>query len=386
MTPAALEQLFETARRDRLFQSTPSETCRERTDLPWLDLSNRKITSIPESIGDLTYLTRLNLRENELNSLPESISKLVNLIELDLTCNQFTTLPESLSSLTKLIELIIIGNPLHTLPDSLANLANLTTLDLRSNRLEVLPSNIAKFSKLTKLDLGHNQLTNLPDNLGDVTNLIELNLNSNQLNSLPEKLGNLFNLAKLDLRFNHLTSLPSSLRNLTRLVEINLAGNPLADLSVLQNLPKLKRVKFFSSPTPTRFWLDLPRRYWTKLSEWKPEWLLDEDNVEIRRALIEQVGYEKICEALNAVTIDSWREYTLLKIDGVEKIQDEQEEPNGLPSATAIETEPMVLLKMTCPSTAHIHILRVPPEMESAEDAILWVNHGIHPDKFAVQT
>ena len=46
----------------------------------------------------------------------------------------------------------------------------------------------------------------------------------------------------------------------------------------------------------------------------------------------------------------------------------------------------MVLLKMICPSTAHIHILRVPPEMVSAEAAITWVNHGIHPDRFSIQT
>jgi hypothetical protein len=46
----------------------------------------------------------------------------------------------------------------------------------------------------------------------------------------------------------------------------------------------------------------------------------------------------------------------------------------------------MMLLKMTCPSTAHIHILRVPPNMTSAEAAITWINHGIHPDDIAVQT
>ena len=50
------------------------------------------------------------------------------------------------------------------------------------------------------------------------------------------------------------------------------------------------------------------------------------------------------------------------------------------------ERQPMVLLKMTFPSTGHIHILRVPPEMTSAEAAITWVNHGIHPDEFTVQT
>ena len=81
---------------------------------------------------------------------------------------------------------------------------------------------------------------------------------------------------------------------------------------------------------------------------------------------------------MSADKLDTWREYTLLKIDGVEAVYDREDEP--------IEREPMVLLKMTCPSTAHIHILRVPPEMTSAETAITWVNHDIHPDKFAVQT
>ena len=125
--------------------------------------------------------------------------------------------------------------------------------------------------------------------------------------------------------------------------------------------------------------VELPRRYWSKFIDWKPEWLLDEDNVEIRRRIIEQLGYEKICERLNAINIDTWREYTLLKIDRVEIIYDRDTEQE-------IDREPMLLLKMTCPSTGHIHILRVPPEMTSAEVAITWVNHGIHPDEFAVQT
>ena len=69
----------------------------------------------------------------------------------------------------------------------------------------------------------------------------------------------------------------------------------------------------------------------------------------------------------------------MLKIDDCEQFIDYI----PYPSPT---TAPMVLLKMTCPSTAHIHILRVPPEMMSAEAAITWVNHGIYPDKFSVQT
>nr|WP_310488461.1 hypothetical protein [Chamaesiphon sp. VAR_69_metabat_338] len=136
--------------------------------------------------------------------------------------------------------------------------------------------------------------------------------------------------------------------------------NLITNLSILQSLSKLKEVSFLN--------LDLPNRYWLKSNDWNPKWLLDEENAEIRRVLIQQVGYDRICQELGAIDLDTWREYTLLKIDA------------------DIDEETMVLLKMTCPSTGHIHILRVPPEMTSAEAAITWVNHGIHPDEFSVQT
>ncbi len=194
------------------------------------------------------------------------------------------------------------------------------------------------------LDLSGNQLSCLPDSIGNLTNLTELYLNYN---------------------FNQLSSLPDSIVNLSNLTYLGLNDNYLTDLSVLANVPKLKNVSLFG--------VNLHRRYWTEFSDWKAEWLLDEDNAEVRRTLIEQIGYDKIRDELDANTIDTWREYTLLKIDGVTTYDKEYEEP-------------MVLLKMTCPSTAHIHILRVPPEMVSAEAAITWVNQGIHPDEFTVQT
>jgi hypothetical protein len=108
-----------------------------------------------------------------------------------------------------------------------------------------------------------------------------------------------------------------------------------------------------------------------KLSDWRPEWLLDETNAEIRRVLIEQLGYEKICSELRASTVDTWREYTLLMINKFEPVGNVNRKP--------IQREPIVLLKMTCPSTGHVHILRVPPEMTNAEAAVTWANQ--HPSQ-----
>jgi leucine-rich repeat protein SHOC2 len=223
--------------------------------------------------------------------------------------------------------------------------------------------------KVSTLYFSSRNLTSFPESLVKLTHLSELHLENNQLTTLPDSITKLANLSELHLENNQLTTLPDSITKLANLNQLYLNGNPLKDLSILQIVPRLQKVVFLE--------VALPYRYWIKLSDWKPEWLLDEENEEIRSILIRQVGYEKICKKLGAVTINMWREYTLLSINDIEKIFDEDGEH---------DTEPMVLLKMTCPSTQHIHILRVPPEMTSAEAAITWVNHGIHPDEFAVQT
>jgi len=108
--------------------------------------------------------------------------------------------------------------------------------------------------------------------------------------------------------------------------------------------------------------------------EWQSKWLLKEHNAEVRRALIQGIGYDRICQELEATELDTWREYTLLKIDFEDDL-DAWERP-----------VPVFLLKMTCPSTGHIHALRVPPNMTSAREAIRWVNWDIDSEEFSVQT
>jgi leucine-rich repeat protein SHOC2 len=268
-------------------------------------------------------------------------------------------------------KLFLSNDEITMLPDTIGNLSNLTYLNLSGNQLTILPDAIGNLSSLSGLELSENKLTELPSTIGNLNCLSCLNLCNNQLTKLPKDVCNLLHLSRLDLSNNKLSELPDNMSELIKLTELNIINNPLTDLSALQNMFRLKEVWFMNA--------GLSSRYWTKLSEWKSEWLLDEDNTEVRRALIQQLGYEKICKELNAVNLDNWREYSLLKIDGIEAVYGEYHEKT-------IDREPMVLLKMTCPSTQHIHILRVPPEITSAEAAITWVNHGIHPDEIAVQT
>ena len=103
-------------------------------------------------------------------------------------------------------------------------------------------------------------------------------------------------------------------------------------------------------------------------SQWQSNWLLSEENAELRRVLIQGIGYAKLCQELQATQLDTWQEYQLLRING------------------NLDGEPMHLLKMTCPSTGYIHAMRVPPNVRSARNAIKWVNWGVEPEEFSSQS
>jgi hypothetical protein len=116
--------------------------------------------------------------------------------------------------------------------------------------------------------------------------------------------------------------------------------------------------------------------------QWKAEWVLQERNAELRRILIQEIGYSRLCQELQAEELDSWREYTLLRLPIYDYFATSRQ--SKVPSTEATDT--MYLLKMTCPSTSFVHILRVPPSMQQAREAATWVNWGIDPESFTHET
>jgi hypothetical protein len=84
-----------------------------------------------------------------------------------------------------------------------------------------------------------------------------------------------------------------------------------------------------------------------------------------------------MCEELQAIQLDSWREYVLLRIEI---------DPKTYRNGHEVIEEPIHILKMICPSTELIHALRVPPNLNSARKAVRWVNWDIDPNEFGIQT
>jgi hypothetical protein len=124
-----------------------------------IDLSNKGLSALPESIGNLQNLQELDLSGNVLYSLPESIVKLQNLEWLHLGYNNLSSLLESIGNLQNLQELWLYNNNLSSLPESIGNLQNLERLDLFKNKLSSLPKSIGNLQNLQILGLENNTIS-----------------------------------------------------------------------------------------------------------------------------------------------------------------------------------------------------------------------------------
>ncbi len=95
--------------------------------------------------------------------------------------------------------------------------------------------------------------------------------------------------------------------------------------------------------------------------------ILRTDNVEIRRVLIERIGYETFLQQVGGV------------------IRDRDTDAGGERQLICIafeDDEPLLLLKVICPSTGHLHVLRVPPYMDTCHQSAAWIAGFDNPDDY----
>ena len=92
---------------------------------PGLDISNNRLTTLPDWLGDLSELSHLDVRGNPLVSIPS------NLVSLSIDQQQWERFKTKIINIKTLQYLDISNNQLTTVPDWLESLPSLTFLNLR---------------------------------------------------------------------------------------------------------------------------------------------------------------------------------------------------------------------------------------------------------------
>ncbi|XP_046350543.2 leucine-rich repeat protein SHOC-2-like [Haliotis rufescens] len=182
-----------------------------------LDMSGNFMTSLPNSIGELTELETLHLGSvidelerrnfqngNWISQLPVTFCQMVNLKELHLDENQIQELPEDFGNLVNLEFLDLGQNMLHELPDSFGNLRSLRICLLSKNHLQLLPSNFGQLTALVDLRMDNNMIAELPESFEKLVQLKTLDLFNNLLAHVPSCLQHFNHLVRLDIDENKL--------------------------------------------------------------------------------------------------------------------------------------------------------------------------------------
>ena len=115
--------------------------------------------------GQLAGVTKLTLSEN-LTEFPLAILTLADTLEvLDLSNNKLSSLPQELAELKKLRIIFASNNAFEVLPEVLGVCENLEMVGFKANKIKQVPES-ALPAKLRWLILTDNQIETLPKALG----------------------------------------------------------------------------------------------------------------------------------------------------------------------------------------------------------------------------
>jgi len=127
------------------------------TKLKILFLTNNNFKSIPAVVAACPQLEMISFKSNKLTHVDENVLP-IQTRWLILTDNNITTLPNSMGELSRLQKFAIAGNQLQQLPSSMKNCKNLELMRLSANQLTELPEWLFQLPKLAWLAFSGNKL------------------------------------------------------------------------------------------------------------------------------------------------------------------------------------------------------------------------------------
>ena len=120
---------------------------------------------------ELNSLRLLNLSDKRITSIPKEIGLLVNLRQLYLSANKIGVIPKEIGFLVKLEVLYLFDNKITSIPKEIGLLVNLHGLYLHSNQIEIIPKEIGLLDNLLILDLKNNPIFEIPKEVSSLKNL-----------------------------------------------------------------------------------------------------------------------------------------------------------------------------------------------------------------------
>ncbi|HEY7020277.1 MAG TPA: hypothetical protein VH349_04105 [Ktedonobacterales bacterium] len=325
-----------------------------------LSLPSAKMTSLPSHLRltgalDVRWCTALDGLPNglQLHALYARGCTRLSALPDDLRVTQTLDLTDCVN-----LETLPAGLDVHTL-----NLTNCTSLRTLPDDLRVTELTISGCTSLTTWPSG-----GLPPTLRRLVMRDCPSLTAWPVSGPPT-------LRTLDVRGNAwIRELPSWLRAVD---ELNVAG-----CRNLERLPEKLRVASWLDVADTRLRILPPsargfRLRWRGVaidarSAFHPEAvngreILKERNAEVRRVMLERVGYEQFLRQVEAETLD------------------EDEDAGGLRRLLRVamgQDEPLICLAVHDPSTGRQYLLRTPPAMQTCHQAAAWIAGFDNPDDY----
>ena len=171
----------------------------------------------------------------ELETFPQEIFDLSDTLELlDLSNNKLSQLPDNFSELKKLKIAFFSDNNFTEFPKVLAQCPALTMIGFKSNNIKCIPENAFPIH-LQWLILTNNSIEEIPKSIGNCSKLQKVAFAGNKIKALPIEMANCESLELLRIAANQLTEFPQWLLSLPRLSWLAYSGNPFSKVDHIKH-------------------------------------------------------------------------------------------------------------------------------------------------------